>query len=110
MTEGLYTRTFSKTLHDEVGKLTRLCGYKCILGLHQILELWEDRMANKIYEGLFIFSENPDYLFEKFRYTRDNTVSVNTQSKSKSMSVESQASSLGSFSEGSITDLRSERY
>jgi len=40
MTEKIYRKVFKGTLNDDVSKVTRLCGYKFILGLNHILSYW----------------------------------------------------------------------
>jgi hypothetical protein len=40
ITEGLYRRVFDVSLQEEVTKVGRLCGYKLILSLNQVIEEW----------------------------------------------------------------------
>ena len=62
--------------------------YKLIPGLNQILEDWEEKLASKIHEGLIVFTEEEDYLLEKFRHSRESSyASISTKSKSSSISI-----------------------
>jgi hypothetical protein len=40
VTENLYHKIFKKTLKDEIFKINKVCAYKLLPGLNQIIENW----------------------------------------------------------------------
>lgn len=105
ISEGLYRRIFGRSLRDEVGKANKLCLYKLIPGLNQVVDNWEEKHSSKIHEGLLVFSDSDSYLMEKFRYNRESSYS-SISNKTKTLNL-----SMTSISSNSIPlDSRSERF